>query len=276
MDRIVDLRAWSLLLFYLHSGIFKEEHLNKFREQTCSIVKSNCSCFLHFQPRLSFPIMIFQGRCGNNEWRMLNTFLNSLRNIPEKPLQERYVFTGREIPDLNLGEWQRFMVELYHIFWDHSEAGYYLFGMIPFDRGCGLIVFRRKMKGNNDFSSPEKSLVYELCLHLDNFLKLRLLTMHWQKQGGVMAYSKARGLTKRETEISLLILKGNSIPRICTTLHISEQTVRDHLKRIYQKMNVHSKAELVSSYIHAWEENMKNILNIQPIPEPCDIEFNKK
>lgn len=52
-------------------------------------------------------------------------------------------------------------------------------------------------------------------------------------------------LSNREIEIFNYLVKGNSIPEIAATLHISLFTVRDHRKNIYRKLNCHSEADLV-------------------------------
>jgi DNA-binding CsgD family transcriptional regulator len=52
-------------------------------------------------------------------------------------------------------------------------------------------------------------------------------------------------LTKREIEVMKLLCKGRSKSYIAETLFISENTVRSHARHIYQKLNVHSKQEMM-------------------------------
>ena len=52
-------------------------------------------------------------------------------------------------------------------------------------------------------------------------------------------------LSSREMEVLAELLKGRSISRISDTLYISENTTKTHLKRIYKKLNVHSKQEIL-------------------------------
>ena len=54
-----------------------------------------------------------------------------------------------------------------------------------------------------------------------------------------------RGLTKRESEILELVAQGRSVPYICEELTLADGTVRTHMMRIYKKLDVHSKQELL-------------------------------
>jgi DNA-binding NarL/FixJ family response regulator len=53
------------------------------------------------------------------------------------------------------------------------------------------------------------------------------------------------GLTAREKDILLLITEGLTNEKIATRLFISVQTVRNHIKNIYDKLQVHSRAQVV-------------------------------
>lgn len=53
-------------------------------------------------------------------------------------------------------------------------------------------------------------------------------------------------LTAREMEILELTAKGLKTPTIAEQLFISDTTVRNHLKNIFSKLGVHSRAEAVS------------------------------
>ena len=55
----------------------------------------------------------------------------------------------------------------------------------------------------------------------------------------------AYGLTKREGEITQLVLRGLSTAEVSEELHITANTVRDHFKAIFDKVGVRSRRELV-------------------------------
>lgn len=50
-------------------------------------------------------------------------------------------------------------------------------------------------------------------------------------------------LTAREREVLVLVSKGCRLPELAQRLQISRHTVSDHLKNIYRKLNVNSRAE---------------------------------
>jgi DNA-binding NarL/FixJ family response regulator len=60
-------------------------------------------------------------------------------------------------------------------------------------------------------------------------------------------------LTERETETLRSLSQGNSYKMIADELHISIDTVRTHIKRIYEKLHVHSQTEAI---VKAIRENL--------------------
>jgi DNA-binding NarL/FixJ family response regulator len=53
------------------------------------------------------------------------------------------------------------------------------------------------------------------------------------------------GLSPREQEVVDLVVRGASTRRISQALHISENTVKDHLKNIFGKVEVRDRRTLV-------------------------------
>lgn len=54
---------------------------------------------------------------------------------------------------------------------------------------------------------------------------------------------QGEALTPREREVLVLVSKGCRLPELAERLQISRHTVSDHLKNIYRKLNVNSRAE---------------------------------
>lgn len=57
--------------------------------------------------------------------------------------------------------------------------------------------------------------------------------------------AREHGLTARETEIALLVSQGYSAKTIAEMLYVSPETIRTHTKRIYRKLGVHSKDDVI-------------------------------
>jgi DNA-binding NarL/FixJ family response regulator len=53
-------------------------------------------------------------------------------------------------------------------------------------------------------------------------------------------------LTPRQTQIADALVQGLSYKMIADKLMISDETVRDHVKKMYRKLQINSKAELIS------------------------------
>ncbi len=66
-----------------------------------------------------------------------------------------------------------------------------------------------------------------------------------QAQATASLLLSAHGLTAREADVARLVLRGLSTTAIADTLHISANTVQDHLKAIFDKTGVRSRRDLV-------------------------------
>ncbi len=59
-------------------------------------------------------------------------------------------------------------------------------------------------------------------------------------------------LTRQETEIALLLLKGNNDSSICSSLFIARNTLKYHLRNIYRKMEIANRTELKKEILQAF------------------------
>lgn len=80
---------------------------------------------------------------------------------------------------------------------------------------------------------PQRERKREERVYLDRISKqAALLQQHYR-------------LSERETEVMELIARGNTAARIAEDLVVTENTIRTHSKRIYAKLDIHKKQELL-------------------------------
>jgi len=63
------------------------------------------------------------------------------------------------------------------------------------------------------------------------------------------AFARQYELTAAQAKVSALVFAGQSLPMIAHALNVSENTVRSHLKVVFQKTNTHGQMDLV--HLHA-------------------------
>jgi DNA-binding CsgD family transcriptional regulator len=59
------------------------------------------------------------------------------------------------------------------------------------------------------------------------------------------------GLTRREAEVTLAVLRGRSTLEIANELVVSPHTVHDHLRKVFEKLDVNSRQQLVGRLLRA-------------------------
>ncbi|TSE01273.1 LuxR family transcriptional regulator [Skermania sp. ID1734] len=67
-----------------------------------------------------------------------------------------------------------------------------------------------------------------------------------ERPSAIRIMLSAYGLSSREQEIATRVLRGESTREISDNLHISVHTVQDHLKKIFDKIGVRSRRDLVA------------------------------
>jgi DNA-binding NarL/FixJ family response regulator len=92
-------------------------------------------------------------------------------------------------------------------------------------------------------------LVYATHLHgsVDDDIAVIIEPAHPSRNAPLVLSS--RGLTPRESEVALLVLRGASTEAIGAELHLSMYTVKDHLKSIFDKTGVRSRRDLVAQVL---------------------------
>jgi DNA-binding NarL/FixJ family response regulator len=57
-------------------------------------------------------------------------------------------------------------------------------------------------------------------------------------------------LSHREQEVLNLLVKGYAYKQIAEQMSISMDTVRTYIRRIYEKLHVHSRSEVMTRLLH--------------------------
>jgi DNA-binding NarL/FixJ family response regulator len=100
--------------------------------------------------------------------------------------------------------------------------------------------------------SPQKVLdsvqdVYDGKSSINGIIARKVLE-YFQKQNTVVKKPDEYNLTKREHEILELLIEGLSYKEIADRCSISTQTLNSHIKNIYTKLGVHSRAEASAKF----------------------------
>jgi DNA-binding CsgD family transcriptional regulator len=113
------------------------------------------------------------------------------------------------------------------------------------DSMCSMISFHRRV-GAPSFSRRERTIVDALSQGIG-----------WLHRAcrGDSALNQSASLTPRERQVLSLLLKGLSLKDVATNLTLSRHTVADHLKEIYRKLGVNSRAELLAKFISGRTES---------------------
>ena len=114
-----------------------------------------------------------------------------------------------------------------------SDHGHALLGPLIYDgRLQGVLAFTRHVV-DDAFAAPDIADLTALCLHVSAFLA---------RQSVAPALPN---LTARERQICALVAHGATNAQIAAALCVSPETIKAHLKTIFRKCEVRSRAQLV-------------------------------
>ena len=89
----------------------------------------------------------------------------------------------------------------------------------------------------------------DVCSTLDRVaVELRAISLSLSAASRVsvpVSHSALEELSDREMEVVVQLAEGRRVPAIAKALYISPNTVRNHLKSVYRKLEVHSQTELL-------------------------------
>jgi DNA-binding CsgD family transcriptional regulator len=83
----------------------------------------------------------------------------------------------------------------------------------------------------------------------ERLVKLVVRGEHGTHDPATCAFARQYELTAAQAKVSALVFAGQSLGSIALSLHLSENTVRSHLKQIFQKTDTHGQMGLV--HLHA-------------------------
>jgi DNA-binding CsgD family transcriptional regulator len=78
---------------------------------------------------------------------------------------------------------------------------------------------------------------------------LTLRDAHSEHDPRNCVFARQFSLTPAQARVNALVFGGHSLLGVARTLHVSENTVRSHLKQVFEKTNTHGQMELV--HLHA-------------------------
>lgn len=113
----------------------------------------------------------------------------------------------------------------------------------------GPIVFQGKLVGTLNFTRDKNSPPFDtndladlsaLCIHLSS----KLATLHTNSK--TLKSSTTCPLTAREIEIAQLVAQGLTNAEIASKLWITQNSVKQALKRMFRKLDVSARAEMVA------------------------------
>lgn len=137
-----------------------------------------------------------------------------------------------------------------------SKAPLYLSAFF-FAIGAGKVIFHYITFVDSATRSTLAALVLALTLAVAFYFigltskqsQAKTSEKHGAEDERLESFSRAFGLTNREAEVMVLLVQGRSVNRIAEQLIISPNTVKTHRNRLYAKLGVHNRQELLDKYL---------------------------
>jgi DNA-binding CsgD family transcriptional regulator len=109
--------------------------------------------------------------------------------------------------------------------------------------GIGLHRSRR----DRNFTDNEQEVMNILIPHLSRaFQNIDFLQRGWPRSTDCASRLACLNLSMRQQEVAFLVMQGLSNREIALRLYISEQTVKDHLCDIFEKIRIRRRGELTA------------------------------
>lgn len=137
----------------------------------------------------------------------------------------------------------------------HKDGLYYGINIYVYDNNDQNIGDFRLWRSNkrDNFSKQELEILDLIAPHFRNVMRNITFAKHAPPSIDTEDIQRnlvdKYGLTRRELEVGMAVLKGHTDKVISDKLHISLATLRTHLQHIYQKVQVSSRAELCNMVI---------------------------
>jgi DNA-binding CsgD family transcriptional regulator len=146
--------------------------------------------------------------------------------------------TRRRVDLLPDKEW--FSSDLARFYFEPAGIGEHLSSLYPLGNNVfSSIAFLRRL-GQPPFSPRDVCIAHVVTEEID-----------WLHRDGtnVPAAAHVNQLSTRQRQVLFQLLSGDSVKQIAKKLSLSNYTVNDHLKRIYQRFGVNGRGELLAQFL---------------------------
>jgi len=134
---------------------------------------------------------------------------------------------------------------------EHTDFSYYLVAFVGNSvQTGGFLTLHRRVQGSRDFNTRDKRKVQKLLPELERILEDRAERLRRSDPAAWLEeHFRLGGLSRREVEVARLALEGLAMKEMAEKLCVDVVTVRDHLKHIYPKLGVSTRAALMAQIL---------------------------